>query len=78
MHGYITPQVCELVDTEVMRGVKIAKRVREVMDLDIIGVVQDYDGFWFEVPSHLFVPEYCKKYLSKLISRKLNLKYLEY
>lgn len=32
MHGYITTQVSELVDAEVERGVKVAKRVRTLIE----------------------------------------------
>lgn len=75
MHGYITPQVFELVDAEVERGVKVAKRVRELMDYDIVQVVQDDNDFWFEWLTRQSVPEYFTKYLRRLIEKKLGLKY---
>lgn len=74
-HGYITPEVFALVDEEVKRGVKVAKRVRELMDYDIVQVVQDGNDFWFEWLTRRRVPEYFTKYLRKLIEKKLGLKY---
>lgn len=75
MHGYITPQVFELVDAEVERGVKVAKRVRELLDKEIVEVVQDDNDFWFEWRTRYKVPEYFTKYLRRLIEKKLGLEY---
>lgn len=73
MHGYITPEVYRLIEAE---GTKIAKRVLDTLDYDILQVVQDGDVFWFEKTySGAYIPEYVHKYLCKLISRKLGLRY---
>lgn len=77
VHGYITPEVFKLVDAEAERGVKVAKRVRALMDKDIVEVVQDDKQFWFEWLTRYRVPEYFTKYLSRLIEKKLGLKYWE-
>lgn len=76
MHGYITPKVFELVDAEVAKDIKVAKRVRELMDYDILEVVQDGNEFWFEklyLDAH--IPKYVEQYLVKIITKRLNLKY---
>lgn len=78
MHGYITPEVVTLVDEEVERGVKVAKRVHEFLDKDRLEVVQDINVFWFEtVYLDAYIPEYVRKYLKRLIEKKLGLKYWE-
>lgn len=76
-HEYITSEVFALVDEEVKRGVKVAKRVRELMDYDIMQVVQDGSQFWFEWLTRYKVPEYFTTYLKRLIEKKLGLKYWE-
>lgn len=76
MHKYITPQISALVEVEVERGVKVAKRVWDALDYDILNVVQYDDVFWFEKTySDAYIPKYVDKYLRKLISRKLGLRY---
>ena len=79
MHGYITPEVFTLVDNDVYDGIPIAKRVREVMDYDILEVVQDGQDFWFESirPYEYPIPRFVREYLVKIITKRLNLKYME-
>lgn len=76
MHGYITAKVIMLVDNEVYDGVPIAKRVRALLDKEIVEVVQDDNDYWFEWRTRYKVPEYFTKYLRKLIEKKLGLKWL--
>lgn len=75
MHGYITAKVIMLVDNEVYDGVAIAKRVRALLDKEIVEVVQDDNDYWFEWRTRYKVPEYFTKYLRKLIEKKLGLEY---
>lgn len=77
VHRYITPEIFRLVDAEVEKGVKVARRVRELMDYDIVEIVQDDNYFRFEWTTSRKVPEYFTKYLKRLIERKLLLKYWE-
>lgn len=76
MHGYITAKVIMLVDNEVYDGVPIAKRVRALLDKEIVEVVQDDNDYWFEWRTRYKEPEYFTKYLRKLIEKKLGLKWL--
>lgn len=71
----ITPEVFELVDTEVAKDSKIARRVRELMDYEIVDVVKDKTDYWFEWRTRYKVPEYFTKYLRRLIEKNLGLKY---
>lgn len=75
-HRYITPAVFTLVDIEVYDGVPIAKRVREVMDYDILQVVQDGNQFWFERLSSKRIPKFVANYLIKLIEKRLGLEHV--
>lgn len=75
MHGYITPKVIMLVDNEVYDSIAIAKRVRALLDKEIVEVVQDDNDYWFEWRTRYKVPEYFTKYLRRLIEKKLGLKY---
>lgn len=77
MHKYITPEVFKLVDNEVYDGVPIAKRVRKVMDYDILQVVQDGNEFWLERISNHTIPKYVRQYLAKLISKRMGIKFNE-
>lgn len=73
MHKYITLQVFKLVGTEVKRVMKVANRVCELMDYEIVEVVQDDQGFGFEWLTQYKVPVYSTKYLRRLIERELKL-----
>lgn len=73
MQGYITPKVYRLIEAE---DTKIAKRVLNALDYDFLQVVQYGDVFWFEKTySSAYIPEYVHRYLRRLISRKLGLRY---